>query len=141
MKSRYALLLKLFLVLNIQCAAFQKSVSKDGILQGKVRVFSGNCMPAPGEPPCEPAAVSTTIYITKLSAKYDRELLINAIQSSDDGLFHLTLPEGAYSVFVQNGTEVVCTLVQCPSVCYCSPFTITSDSSTVIDLIVNNATW
>ncbi|MEO9484264.1 MAG: hypothetical protein ABJG47_12485 [Ekhidna sp.] len=112
-----------------------------GTLKGTIGVYEGNCMPGPGVKPCEPRPISTAVFISSLTETYTEELLVKQIQSNNDGTYEVLLPPGKYSLFLGDGDRVVCTLMQCPNTCFCNPFEIVKDSTTVIDAELDHATW
>ncbi len=130
----------LFSFLLASCVA-QKVSEPNGTLKGIIGIYEGNCMPGPGIEPCVPRPISTGILITSIAEKYDESLLIKEVISNDDGEYETKLPPGTYSLFLKDNSKVVCTLIQCPDVCYCHPFKIVSDSTTVIDANLDHATW
>lgn len=130
----------LSLFLFSSCIA-QRANNASGILKGTIGVYEGNCMPGPGVKPCEPRPISNYILITSITENYDKELLVKRIKSDEEGLYEVSLPEGDYSLFLEDGDKVVCTLIQCPSTCICHPFKIVVDSTTVIDANLDHATW
>lgn len=124
----------------VSCMA-QKMDTNEGVLSGTIGLYEGNCMPGPGVPPCEPKPISTTILITQLAESFDEALLVKQLKSNEEGLYSTSLPVGQYSLFLKDGDEVVCTLIQCPDKCICHPFEIKSDSTTIIDANLDHATW
>lgn len=133
-------LLLLLIAFSTSCIG-QKSNGQSGILKGTIGIYEGNCMPGPGIAPCEPRPFSTTILITELSETYLKEKLIKEIRSNDDGEYEISLPVGTYSLYLRDGDQVVCTLIQCPDKCLCHPFKIAADSTTIIDANLDHATW
>jgi hypothetical protein len=119
----------------------QKQEHKMGLLTGTIGIYEGNCMPGPGVAPCEPRPISATILITKLTEHFDWNLLVDSVKSNSDGIYTIKLQEGSYSLFLRDGEDFVCTLIQCPDKCICHPFNIVADSSTVIDANLDHATW
>ena len=98
-------------------------------------------MPQIGVPPCEPRPISSTVLITKLSQDFQMNLLVDSVQSDSNGNYTISLKAGTYSLFLRDGDSVVCDLIQCPDQCYCQPFKITEDSTTVVDANLDHATW
>ena len=133
-------LIFLLLALSISCAAQKNNIST-GTLKGTVGLFEGNCMPAPGVPPCEPSPIAAIIYITQLSEKFQEKLLVDSVASASDGSYTVQLSPGKYSLFVKDGDQVICTITQCPDRCYCNPFEIVADAVTVVDANLDHATW
>ena len=136
-KYSHFLLLSLSLV---SCRAQKNNLSNER-LEGAIGIYEGNCMPAPGVPPCEPKPVATIIYITQLSEKFQKNLLIDSAGSAPDGSYAIQLSPGNYSLFLKDGDQVVCPVMQCPDQCYCSPFEIKADSITTVDANLDHATW
>ena len=130
----------LTVLLLSSCVAQQVSEAT-GTIRGTIGIYEGNCMPGPGRKPCEPRPISTTILITTLTKSYDESLLIKKVESSEDGTYEAQLTAGEYSLFLMDGDEVVCTLIQCPNTCICQPFKIFADSVTVVDANLDHATW
>ena len=122
------------------CAA-QKQEQQDGLVKGTIGIYEGNCMPGPGIPPCEPRPISNIIYFTQKSERFNPTLVIDSVQSKPDGSYEISLPVGSYSLFLKDGDQVVCDLIQCPEVCYCRPFEITEDTVLIIDANLDHATW
>jgi len=131
----------LIFMLFAQSCIGQKNMAGYGDLKGMIGVYEGNCMPQIGVPPCEPNPISTTVLITQLSEDYQEGLLVDSVRSDKNGAYTVSLKEGTYSLFLRDGERVVCDLIQCPDQCYCQPFTITADSTTVIDANLDHATW
>ncbi|WP_370087782.1 hypothetical protein [Ekhidna sp.] len=119
----------------------QRTDSKEGILAGTIGLYEGNCMPGPGVTPCEPKPIAATILITQLAESFDEALLVKQLRSNEEGVYSTSLPPGQYSLFLKDGDEIVCTLIQCPDKCICHPFEIKSDSTTIVDANLDHATW
>lgn len=130
----------LIILLLSSCVAQQANESM-GILHGTIGIYEGNCMPGPGVEPCEPRPISATILITSLTEEYNEALLVRKLTSNQDGRYEAELPIGNYSLFLMDGEQVVCTMIQCPNKCFCHPFKIAGDSTTVIDANLDHATW
>lgn len=130
----------LTLLILSSCVAQQVSETK-GTLKGTVGIYEGNCMPGPGRKPCEPRPISTQILITSLAEEYNETMLIARLESDEDGKYEAQLPSGNYSLFLVDGDKAVCTLIQCPTSCFCHPFKIVADSTTVIDANLDHAMW
>ncbi|WP_436515820.1 hypothetical protein [Ekhidna sp. To15] len=130
----------LIILLLSSCVA-QQANEAVGILRGTIGIYEGNCMPGPGVEPCKPRPISATILITSVSEEYNEDLLIKKLNSNQDGEYEVQLTVGEYSLFLMDGTDVVCTLIQCPDKCICHPFRIAQDSATVIDANLDHATW
>lgn len=132
--------ISLVLLLNHGCAA-QKNPLKSGVLTGTTGVFEGNCMPSPGQPPCQPTPLSTTIYITQPSDVFSMKLLVDSTISSFEGKYKLSLAVGDYSLFVRDEQKIVCRDIRCSGPCICTPFTISADSTTYLDPTLDRAAW
>ncbi|WP_424961543.1 hypothetical protein [Ekhidna sp.] len=135
--SGFALVL---ILITSSCIA-QKRFENFGELKGVIGIFEGNCMPGPGVPPCEPKPISTTVYITQLNQDFQWELLVDSVSSNDVGVYSIKLPEGSYSLFLRDENSFVCDVIECPDECYCHPFEIVADSTTVINANLDHATW
>lgn len=140
MCNKLHILLLFLITFNPSCMA-QRTKEPLGILKGTIGVFEGNCMPGPGIPPCEPKPLKTTVYITRPGESFDQTLLVDSTHSDDQGRYAVSLPAGSYSFFLKDEESIVCTVIQCPDACICLPFTIVSDSTTVIDANLDHATW
>lgn len=130
-----------FITVVISSCVAQKKDANTGLLTGTIGMYEGNCMPGPGVPPCEPKPIAATILITQLTEEFNKSLLVQEVQSNENGLYSIALPPGAYSLFLKDGDEFVCTLIQCPDKCYCHPFEIKADSTTTIDANLDHASW
>ena len=119
----------------------QQIKGQEGTLNGTIGIYEGNCMPGPGVTPCEPRPITTTVYITQPSKEFSEELIVTAIESDKDGQYTVNLKPGTYSLFLKDGENTVCDLIQCPDACYCHPFTIVADSTVIIDANLDHATW
>lgn len=141
-KSRVLPLSKsaIFSLLVTACAAQTNQVSP-GTIQGAVGLFEGNCMPSPGVPPCEPSPITTTVFITEPSEIFDIRKLKDSVITNDKGFYKLALPAGSYSLFLRDGIDIVCAGLQCDGVCTCTPFQITSDSTTHLNANLDHASW
>ena len=98
-------------------------------------------MPSPDKPPCVPKPISTTIYFTKPSKEFSQENVIKSLKSDEDGSYAIQLVQGEYSVFLEDGDDVVCTELNCPSECFCSLISIENGSEKTKNLNLNKATW
>lgn len=137
-----ASILKCILIFSVaQSCAAQKSPDITGTLQGVTGVFQGNCMPSPGQSPCQPSPISTTIYVTEQSEKFSIELLQDSVVSAENGKYKISLPAGSYSLFMRDGNEIVCRSIQCSGPCLCMPFTVAADSVTILDPNLDRASW
>lgn len=127
----------------LSCEQDNKEASdfNKGTLRGSIGLYEGNCMPGPNVPPCQPSPISTTLAITRPSENYKVNLLLYSTTTSDDGTFEISLPEGSYSLFIQDGSEFICSAWNCPSDCYCSLFQIRRDSTTTINANIDHASW
>lgn len=128
-------------VILILLFAAKKANINYGTLEGNIGIFEGNCMPSPGVPPCKPSPLSTTIFITKPAELFLPELVIDSIFSDVDGCFNIRLPVGNYSLFLRDGDKIVCDLISCNTLCICKPFTIFTDSVTVVNANLDYASW
>src|SRR4029453_18492619 len=95
---------------NMKKVAAENSVTQG--IKGQVSEIRGNAMPSPDEPPSQPRALKTTLYIYEkthtgqvdrigTSAFYSaiHSKKITEVQSDDKGAFAVSLPAGDYSVF------------------------------------------
>lgn len=113
----------------------------EGILQGKVGVLEGDCMPKKDQPPCKPRPVVASVLITKPSKSFQKEYLIDSVRSDANGDFEIRLKPGNYSTFIRYEGEIICTGFICRPECVCSPVTIKQDSTSVITLKIDKASW
>lgn len=121
--------------------SFADTFQTTGTLKGEVGLLEGNCMPSPNSPPCKPKAVEATIYVTQPSEKFDLSSLVDSVKSGKNGAFEMTLSPGNYSVFTKYESEVSCAVFQCTPECICNPISIAQDSTTVLKLKINKASW
>ncbi|MEQ9230713.1 MAG: hypothetical protein RIF46_08510 [Cyclobacteriaceae bacterium] len=136
-----SILLFLSLCALLSCVS-QKSNSQNGFLEGITGLFEGNCMPAPGQEPCKPKPISTLVYVTKPSEKFNQELLVTTILSKEDGSFKVDLAPGKYSLFLKDGDEKICDGLNCDGDdCYCTLVEIKKDSTTSVKVNIDHATW
>lgn len=136
-----SLILYPFFVLFLYSCASQKVKNDDGTVKGLIGVFEGNCMPSPGVEPCKPKPISTTVYVTYASKEYQSKLLKDSIETNDKGEFMLKLPKGTYSLFIKDGNEIICDEYKCEKECFCTPFMIQTDSTTIINANIDHASW
>ena len=130
----------LFILVFLSCNT--KIVSPNsGVLKGVVGEFKGNCMPSPGAKPCEPTPVQTTLYISAPAKSFDKTLLVDSIQSNQNGEFKIRLDEGQYSIFIKDKNKIVCNGFECDPKCICTPFYIKKDSTTTLSVNLNHASW
>ena len=122
------------------CKAQEPKVG-EGFLSGMIGIYEGNCMPGPEVPPFVPKPISTTVYITKLSEKFQEDIMVASVKAGSDGSYSIRLKKGTYSLFLGDGEDKVCDLIQCPDKCYCRPFEIKADSTTVINANLDHAVW
>lgn len=122
------------------CVA-QTSKSKLGTLQGSIGMFEGNCMPSPGVDPCEAVPISTVIYISEPSENFQSNLVKDSIKTNKNGEFNLNLAPGKYSLFIKDGTEIICDQYMCDDECFCTLFEIVADSTTTISANIDHASW
>lgn len=114
---------------------------RNSILKGKVGLYTGNCMPKPGIPPCEPTPISTTVAITEPSEFYHAGLLADSVISSEKGIFEISLPEGDYSLFLRDGDEFVCVGYIYTNERFCTIYTVDSLYTTTVILNIDHASW
>ncbi|MEP2950265.1 MAG: hypothetical protein ABJO91_09635 [Ekhidna sp.] len=131
----------LFFVVGLLSCVAQKPSQTSGTLKGTIGLYEGNCMPGPGVDPCEPKPISTMVYITKISEKFQLDLAVDSVQSKADGTYAIDLAIGTYSLFLRDEESIICDLIKCPNTCYCNPFKITIDSTTIVDANLDHATW
>lgn len=135
--------IKTFLTLClIQGCVSQRASDHVGILTGITGVFEGNCMPSPGQPPCEAQPISATVLITSPSEIFDFSILVDSVVSDENGVFKITLSAGKYSLFLRDGDKVGCEEFQCEgSDCICTPFIITEGTITTLNPNIDRASW
>ena len=129
------------IVLLLASCALKQPQKATGILQGSTGIFEGNCMPVPGVKPCEARPISVTILITKPTKDFNNGLVVKRIVSDDEGTYQEELPAGSYSLFILDEDEVTCPLIQCPSECFCNPFSVVADSTTIMNANLDRASW
>lgn len=129
------------LTISLRSCVAQKSINGYGELNGSIGIYEGNCMPQIGVPPCEPRPISSTVLITKLSQEFQMDLLVDSVRSDKNGFYTISLKAGTYSLFLRDGDSVICDVLHCPDQCYCQPFKIVTDSTTVVDANLDHATW
>ena len=113
-----------------------------GTLQGSIGIYEGNCMPSPGIPSCKPSPLSTTILITAPSEHFNKNLMVDSVQSSANGQYSIDLPEGKYSLFLRDGNEIICdSWTSEGQNMYCLPFEIKKGSITFMDANIDHAAW
>ncbi len=99
-------------------------------------------MPGPEKKPCKPQPISTLVYVTKPSEKFNQELLVTTILSKEDGSFKVDLAPGKYSLFLKDGDEKICDGLNCDGDdCYCTLVEIKKDSTTSVKINIDHATW
>ncbi len=130
-----------FFVFAIASCALRPIPGKEGMLTGFVGILDGNCMPSPGQPPCEPAPFQTTLYVTTPSENFDELNVVESVTSNSDGEFSVQLKAGFYSLFIGYQDRYGCSYFECKDLCFCSPFKITADSTTNLNLKLNIADW
>ena len=114
---------------------------KKGTLKGTIGLYEGDCTYREGILPCQPSPILATVAITRPSYNFDMNLLVDSIVTSGYGKFEINLPTGTYSLFIRDGANFICDYWTCPSVCYCTPFKIKSDSVTIINANIDHASW
>lgn len=139
-KSQNIIWLLMATLILSYCSA-QKPMKENGMLKGTIGVFEGNCMPGPGQPPCKPKPIATTVFISKPSKSFQIENLVDSVVSREDGSFSILLREGTYSIFLRDGNNIVCTGLECPSECICSPVQILTNQELIKDLNIDRASW
>lgn len=113
-----------------------------GTLQGSIGIYEGNCMPSPGMPSCKPSPFSTTILITSPSEHFNKNLLVDSIQSNANGQYSIDLQEGKYSLFLRDGNQIICdSWISEGQNTYCLPFEIKKGSITFMDANIDHAAW
>lgn len=130
-----------FFVFFLYSCAAQKGTIELGTLKGVVGIFEGNCMPSPGVEPCKAQPITATVFVTSVSEKFSMEQLEDSVVTNNKGEFTLRLPTGSYSLFVKDGNEVICGGMNCDKVCYCTPFKIQADSTTIVNSNIDHASW
>lgn len=101
----------LFCMLWLGANAQQDAPVKQGI-SGKIYLQKGDKMPVPGRKPGKGAPVSRTVLVYQLTTLKQvggvtnfyntiQTQLVAKTQSNDKGEYAIALPEGSYSVFVQ----------------------------------------
>lgn len=113
-----------------------------GSLQGSTGILEGNCMPGPGVPPCEPRPTSMKVFITQPTEHYQINMVRDSVISDADGNFEIRLPEGKYSLFIQDDDHRVCGgPMECTPECICLPVFIKADSVTTVKVNLDKANW
>jgi hypothetical protein len=115
--------------------------------KGQITLYQGNCMPPIG-PGCIVNNVSTTIKIYELIPKEEfngtyyqgTEEPIATISSDQNGLFKIGLPNGQYSIFVEDPIN--------KNLDYCNSFDINYSCPVTVDnnivefnIRIDHATW
>ena len=131
----------LFNLLGFFIFSFPEPVQTQGALQGEVGLLEGNCMPAPNAPPCKPRAVEAMVYISQPSENFVEAKLVDSVMSGADGTFEIALQAGDYSVFTKYESEVSCAVFRCTPECVCNPVQISADSTTMLSIKINKASW
>lgn len=137
MKNAFLSILLLFTIASCDPPELQT-----GTLKGTVGLYSGNCMPVIGTPPCTQAPISTTIAITRPCESFNMELLIDSVVSKADGSFQINLKPGKYSLFLRDGNQFVCDYWNSDGVStQCHPIEIKLDSTLIVNANINHAVW
>ncbi len=139
--KRSSLLIWLVLLLFTSCAMTLTHSANQGSLKGTVGLLEGNCMPSPNSPPCKPRPVEATLYITKPTKQFDQALLVDSVRSDAKGQFEIALDSGEYSVFAKYESEVSCAVFQCNPSCVCNPIKIVADSTSLLQVKIDKATY
>lgn len=129
------------LILILASCMVQKSSLSQGEMKGVLGLFEGNCMPAPDQPSCIAQPMVNTLFIALPSANYEERNLVDSVVSSANGKYSIRLPAGTYSLFLKDGKDIVCPVIQCPDQCVCAPVVIAADSTTIMNLNLDRATW
>lgn len=99
-------------------------------------------MPAPGKEPCKPRPISTLVFVTQPSEEFNQALLVTTVLSKEDGSFTVDLEPGKYSLFLKDGDEKICSGLNCDGDdCYCTPVEIKADSTTMVQVNIDHASW
>lgn len=113
---------------------------------GHVVLWEGNCMPAMNPRACRASFVSREVTVRELTAAsamdgtHLREGtgLVATARSGTDGFFEVSLPDGAYSLFVEDEGREYCNRFDGRgNVC---PVTVSGDVVR-FDLEINHASW
>jgi hypothetical protein len=115
--------------------------NESGTLAGFVYKTEGNCMPGPNSEPCPEIPIAIKIYITEPGKTYDPEALIKTIKSNAEGFFRAQLQPGVYSLFIEDGNQIVCDYEECPSDCFCHPIEIKAKTETETKLKLDKAVY
>jgi hypothetical protein len=110
---------------------------------GRVEVYSGNCMPGPDntKTSCSIKHDSRKIYFKQLtnSQNKDQARIIKTAESDIQGYYRVELPEGGYSVFVQDGTAQYCNISDgAGNLC---PLKISQGEAKELNLRIDHAVW
>lgn len=122
------------------CVARQSGIQM-GTVSGIVQIYDGNCMPSPGQPPCEADPIAALILLCQKTEKYESALLVDSVRSDTEGRFSIAAAAGEYSVFVKYKDSIHCDYTECETDCYCHPIRIRTDSSTNTIVKINLANW
>lgn len=113
----------------------QNDEKSTGTLRGKVKIFTGDCMPRTAEDTnpntCSSKGMPTTVFIRKIAdeknidkSRYPEALnekskpeLVKIATSEADGTYQVELPEGDYSVFIEYEGREVCSLTSNKGYC------------------------
>jgi hypothetical protein len=130
----------LVLLVVLSCAA-QKSSQGTGTIQGTIGEYVGNCMPGPDVPPCVPRPIATTVFFTLPAEIFDKSRVVGQVDSKPDGSFSIKLKPGTYSLFLQDGSDIVCDVMECPDVCYCHLVKVEQGKVTEVRANLDHANW
>ena len=132
-----------------------------GVVFGNIGMYKGNCMPSPDRGSCNPGNLKATAYITKPTEKYQVSLLVESVETNEEGYFELELEPGDYSLFVYDnlpgwenwnecGDRTTCDSTgaftcdgwSCPGgKCACKPFKIVAGERTEVNANIDHAAW
>jgi hypothetical protein len=130
----------LTLIFFLSCSA-QKSSQGTGKVQGIIGEFVGNCMPGPDAPPCLPRPISTRVFFTSRAETFNKTMVIGEVTSKEDGTFSINLAPGTYSMFLQDGDDVTCDVLECPDRCYCHLVRVEKGKVTEVKANLDHAVW
>jgi hypothetical protein len=135
-----AILTSFVLAGMLSCSA-QKSSQGTGTVQGSIGEYVGNCMPGPDAPPCVPRPIATTVFFTLPAEVFDKSRVVGQVDSRPDGSFSIKLKTGTYSLFLLDGSDIVCDVMECPDVCYCHLVKVEQGKVTEVRANLDHASW